>query len=74
MTSIQLRPSKKFRNWIGLFQSEYAAAKKIGCTQTALNNFLTGKGGISSPVLAKVIETSGFTYEELFVHEKDECN
>lgn len=65
MTSIQLRPSKKFRDWIGLFQSEYAAAKKIGCSQSSLNNFLKGKTGISGPVLARVIEITGLKYEDL---------
>ncbi len=71
MSNIRIRPSKKLHALITLAGSPYAAAKEWDIPNVTLASFLDGTGSLPGNAVAKIITRSGYTYEDLFVHEKD---
>ncbi len=68
MSDIKIKPSKKLHALVTLAGSPYAAAKEWGIPHVTLTLFLEGKGSLPGNAVAKVVEHSGYTYEDLFEH------
>ncbi len=68
MSDIQIKPSKKLHALVTLAGSPYAAAQKWGIPSATLNLFLDGKGSLPGNAVAKLVESTGYSYEDLFEH------
>ena len=68
MNDIHIRPSKKLHALVTLAGSPYAAAKEWGISNVTLALFLEGKGSLPGNTIAKVVEHTGYSYEDLFEH------
>ena len=69
MSEIHIRPSKKLFALVTLAGSPYAASKAWGIPNVTLTAFLDGKGSLPGNAVAKLVERTGYTYEDLFEHE-----
>lgn len=69
MSDIRILPSKKLHALVTLAGSPYAAAKKWGVNHVTLTAFLDGRGSLPGNTVARLVETTGYTYEDLFEHE-----
>ena len=73
MSDIQIKPSKKLHALVVLAGSPYAAAKEWGVSNVTLADFLEGKGSLPGNTVAKLVERTGYAYEDLFEHTKTEA-
>lgn len=70
VSDIKIKPSKKLFALVTLAGSPYQAAKKWGIPNVTLTLFLDGKGSLPGNAVAKLVERTGYTYEDLFEHTK----
>ncbi len=68
MSDIQIKASKKLHALVTLQGSPYAAAKAWGIPHVTLNLFLDGKGSLPGNAVARLVESTGYAYEDLFEH------
>ncbi len=68
MSVVRIKPSKKLHALVVLAGSPYAAAKAWGISHVTLTMFLEGKGSLPGNAVAKLVENTGYTYEDLFEH------
>ncbi len=68
MGEIKIRPSKKLHALVTLAGSAHAAAKEWGVSHVTLTMFLEGKGSLPGNAVARLVEVTGYTYEDLFEH------
>ena len=71
MSDIQIKASKKLHALVTLAGSPYAASKAWGIPNVTLSLFLEGKGSLPGNAVAKLVERTGYTYEDLFEHQKE---
>lgn len=68
MGKFTLRPSKKFKALITLHGSVNAAVTEWGVPYMTVKDWMKGDGQLPGNVIARIVEITGHTYEELFDH------
>lgn len=70
MNGVAIKPSKKLRTLVSLFNSPNAAADAWEVNYGTLVAFLEGKGSLPGNTVAQIIVRTGLPYDELFEHEE----
>lgn len=71
MSDVIIRPSKKLRTLVGLFNSVNAAAEAWEVPYSTFAQWLDSRGSLPGNTVARIIERTGLAYEDLFVHEEE---